>query len=103
MKTKPKKRYQTCNEIRDEIERYQQKALRFVQQAEALELSAKELAKSALHGEAAAYNRTQAAKARRSAQRIHDKRLPLLKQKLAEWNTELLPGVITDGDRSIPR
>jgi len=26
----------------------------------------------------------------------------MLKEKLAEFNTELLPGVIKDGDRSIP-
>jgi hypothetical protein len=43
-----------------------------------------------------------AKKRRIEARRIKDNQLDILKQKLSEFCTELLPGVITDGDRSIP-
>jgi L-lactate utilization protein LutB len=43
-----------------------------------------------------------AKKLRVKARQIKDNQLDMLKEKLAEFNTELLPGVIKDGDRSIP-
>ena len=45
----------------------------------------------------------EAKKLRTKARNIKDSRLDALKNKLAEFQTGLLPGVITDGDLSIPR
>lgn len=101
MKRKTRKRYLTANQIRDEIDKYKEKHRRFLEQAEGLELSADEFARTENGAEDAAYKREQAKKCRRSAQRIMEDRIPKLKQKLAEFATELLPGIITDGDRSI--
>lgn len=98
---KEKKRYLTANQIREDIDKYKAKALRLVQQAEGLELHAKELDKNPLAKETAAWNRSQALKARKAAHRIHESKLKQLKEKLAEWQTDLLPGVLDKLDRSV--
>ena len=97
---KPKRRFLTANEIRDEIDKYKAKALKFQQQADALEIASRELAKSGLLVEDAKYRNTQALRARRSASRILDKKLPKLKEKLAEFLTPNLPGSGIE-DRSV--
>lgn len=102
MKTKrTKKRYLTANQIRDEIDQFKQKALRSVQEAEGLELSARDMAAYPNMKEDMVWRLEQAKKARRRAQRINDIKLPKLKQKLAEWQTEIMPSIITDGDRRV--
>lgn len=102
MKTKIKKRFLTANQIRDEIDKYKEKAERLRQSAEAYELKAKELRKAGPSlEEDAKCAEEQAKKNWASIKRIKESRLPKLKEKLAEWSTELLPGVIADGDRSI--
>lgn len=101
MKTRQKKRYLTANQIRDDIDRYKKKALDLEVQATGMEQHAKRLSGTIRAVEECRWLEDQARKARRAANRIYKNRLPALKQKLAEWSTELLPGVITDGDRSI--
>jgi hypothetical protein len=100
-KTKAKKRFQTPNQIRDEIDKFKDKALRFVQQAEGLELAAKELVKSPVTYEDGVFKREQAKKCRASARRIHEVKLRQLKEKLAEMNTNLIPGILDPMDRSV--
>lgn len=98
----PKKRYRSAQDITREIDLYKQKLQRLLDRASSFDLQADELFKAGpgLH-EDATYHREQAKKMRRSAFRIEKIRLPFLSQKLAEFQTELLPGVITDGDMSI--
>lgn len=99
MKTKkPKRRYYTAHEIRKDIARYQEKALKLQREAEAEEKIAAALYKKGpLHAELTGFHAETAEKLRQSAARIYDKKLPRLKEKLAEFDTDLLPGLgITD-------
>lgn len=98
---KPKKRFLTANQIRDEIDAYKAKAIRLQQTAEALELASRELMKVPEMVEDAKFKMSQASKAHRASARIREVRLVKLKQKLSEFETQLLPGVIGDNDRSI--
>lgn len=101
---KQKKRYLTANQIRYDIERYQAKMKFLEKDAARLEAEANQLQRhnpSAYNRELSAFKLKQADKAHRAIARIHDKKLPYMKQKLAEWSTELLPGVIPDNDRSV--
>lgn len=98
---KPKKRYFTANQIRDEIDRYKTKAQKLMDSAAAYDLKADELYKINSWSEDASFAREQAKKLRRSAERINEKRLPYLSQKLAEFCTEVIPSIIPDGDRSV--
>lgn len=104
MKEKPKRkkrRYFTANEIRDAIDLYKVKAQKFSESADAYDLKADELFRTndPKLAEDAGFAREIAKKRRRSANRIKDKKLPYLAQKLAEWSTDLLPGM--GSDRSV--
>lgn len=102
MKVKrPKRRFLTANEIRDEIDRYRAKALKLMQSADALDIAARELMKVDTMVEDAKYKASQARKCRTSAARIIEKKLPRLKEKLSEFLTEPLKPIIPDGDRSV--
>lgn len=100
---KPRRRYYTANQIRDEIQRYKTKAQSLMDSAATLDVKADQLYKTndPTLAEDASFAREQAKKRRHSAQRIFEKRIPYLKQKLAEWQTDTLPGIIKNGDRSV--
>lgn len=94
MKKRTKKRYNTANDIRDDIERYLAKMKRFQEIAEGLEVRADLMMRTGDNMvENSAYCRKQADKARRSAARIQEVKLKRLKEKLSEWMTPPLPGV----------
>ena len=94
---KPKRRYETANEIRDEIDRQLAKARKFLETAEAYEQKAEMLRQDGGPWvEDAKFAMVLAGKARRSANRIKEKKLTVLKDKLAEWGTEPMKGVIPD-------
>lgn len=98
-KTKTKKRYESISQIYDEIDRYKLKARKFQDAANALDVKADMIARSEhadLNAELIGFTREQAAKHRRSAFRIENKKLIQLKQKLAEFQTQTLPGVVPD-------
>lgn len=97
---KKKKRYFTPNQIRDEIDRYIDKMRKCEDSAQAYEHKARQF-KEAGDWIQAEFDEKQAEIYRKKAKRIKDVRLVHLKQKLAEMNTELLPGVISDKDRSV--
>jgi hypothetical protein len=103
---KIKKRYRHAREINYAIDRYKLKAQKLRDSASALDMQADEMIKPQNSGrwnrEQITFNREQAKKKRQAAGRIEERTLSKLKEKLAEWQTDLLPGVITDGDRSIP-
>jgi hypothetical protein len=100
---KPKRRFETANQIRDEIDKYKAKANKLMDSAAAYDLKADELFKTGNLEVApdAEFARETAKKRRRSAARIMERRLPKLKDKLAEFATELLPGKVVE-DRSVP-
>lgn len=99
---KPKKRYHTANQIRDEIDRYKARMLKLEEQASQYDRKAKELIglNDPKLAEEIGFNRTRAKQVRHSIGRIADKRLHYLAQKLAEFTTEVLPHCGID-DRSI--
>lgn len=102
MKTKkPKARYFTANQIRDKIDQYKRRQRALMDSAAALEYRADLLIKHPLTAEDAVFAREQAKKKRRASARIEDKSLVKLKEKLAEFNTETIPGIIPGGDRSV--
>jgi hypothetical protein len=99
-----KPRFFTANDIRAEIDRYQQKSNGLLEHAASLDRKADELNKAGPRfDEDAAFAREEAKKNRRSAARIQEKKLPHLKDKLSEWMTPLLKEIIPDGDRSIQK
>lgn len=101
---KPPKRYETANQIRDEIDACKERVRHKLAAAEAYDIEASNLFKAGHpYEEDAAFKREQGKVLRRQAHRIETKRIPKLSEKLAEFNTELLPGVIPDGDRSVTR
>lgn len=100
MKKRTQKRYLTANQIRDEIQRWKDKESFLLLRADTLELSARELYGISEMVEDAKFKQSEAAKCRRSASRIADKKLPALKAKLAEFLTPQIPG-LDNGDRSI--
>ena len=81
------KRYKSANQIRDSIDEAKKKFDHLLELASVQEGLGHDM---------------EAKKLRISARRIKDNKLDVLKEKLAEFCTDLLPGVITDGDRSIP-
>lgn len=88
-----KKRYETANQIRDDIDRWKAKAQKLMDSAAALDIVADALFRSGPKwAEHAAFKREQAKKKRRSAGRIMDRKLVHLKDKLSEFMTEPLPG-----------
>ena len=100
-KTQPR-RYNTANDIRAAIDRYKVKAQRLRESAAALDVRADEFIRAGPdHAEDVKWNRSQAQKKRKSADRIEERQLRKLKGKLAEWSTSQLPG-IDNGDPSIP-
>lgn len=102
MKTKkPKKRFETANQIRDEIDRQLAKRDRLIAEAEKVEDDARFFASlGPQHIEQQKYLEVQAKKLRASANRILDTKLVHLKHKLSEWMTDPLPHVGIN-DRSI--
>lgn len=97
-----KKRYNTANDIRAAIDFYRVKAQKLKDSAAAMDIRAEEFQKA---GPAFKFDidycRGQADKKRKSANRIEEKQMVKLKNKLSEWMTPQLPGV-DNGDRSIP-
>ena len=98
-----KKRYKTANEIRDAIDLYRVKAQKLKDSAAALDMKADEFKLAGPEYKVDVdYHRSQADKKRKAANRIEDRQLAKLKNKLSEWMTEPFKEIITDGDRSIP-
>ena len=83
-----RKRFNTANEIRDAIDAAKKKFNHLLDLAESAEALGKTI---------------EARNNRIKARQIKDNQLDILKNKLAEFCTDLLPGVCPDGDRSIPR
>ena len=81
------KRYNTSQQIVREIDKAKEQFSKLIDQALVQENMGRE---------------SEAKSLRVKARQIKDNRLDMLKAKLAEFQTDLLPGVITDGDRSIP-
>lgn len=100
---KPRKRYETANQIRDDIARYKIKAEKLRQTAFDLDVEADRLSRTEYaenNRGLIGFKRSQADKCRRSADRIETKKMTLLKQKMAEFMTDPLPGL---AGRDIPR
>lgn len=107
MNKKTARRYYTCNEIRDDIDKYKAKARKLLESADALEIKARQIISSSGHNaqwvkERSGFNLSQADRKRRSARRIEEKTLVFLKNKLSEWMTPVMPGMPNENDRSIP-
>lgn len=94
-----KKRYEHENQIRADIDRFKAKAQKLRDAASALDMRADLLVKNngagGFFGEIS-FARSQAEKKRKSAGRIETDRLVKLKQKLAEFQTEPIPGILPD-------
>lgn len=104
MSKKPKKRYETISQINDEIDRYKAKAKKLQERACALDIKADTIARSEnaeLNAELIGFTREQARKLRRTVFNIENKKMAELKEKLAEFQTQIFPGIIED--RSIQR
>lgn len=98
---RPKKRFFTLQHILDEIDRYKQKRIRLMEQAMKIDCDADALkVQGPRYAEDLAYKRIQAKKLRESAMNILNKKIPYLKEKMAEFQTPQLPGV-DNGDKSI--
>lgn len=96
---KPKKRYEHISQINDEIDRYRRKAKKLQEKAEALDIKADTIARSTgaeLNAELIGFTRLHAAKLRRSVFNIENKKMVALKQKLAEFQTQIMPGIVAD-------
>lgn len=103
-------RFTSSKQIETEIDKYLNKALRHLDRAEELEraelskLKKSELSRYAsekialIHG--ASEDHALSIKMRRAATRIYEKRLPILKNKLSEFNTEPMI-VVTGSDTSV--
>lgn len=98
MKKRTRRRYETANQIRDDIDRFKAKQKRHMERAAALDLTADEWIKYGGNQspEDISWNREQAKKCRRSAQRIETVKLVKLKQKLAEFQTATMTGIVSD-------
>ena len=98
-----KQRYNTANDIRAAIDRYKAKAQKLKDSAAALDMVADQFLKvdPARFKNDIDYHRDAADKKRKTANRIEDRQLTKLKNKLSEYMTPQLPGV-DNGDRSIP-
>ena len=99
MKSRTKKRYISISQINDEIDRYKAKARKLRDSADAYDIQADRIAQSdhaELNVELIGFNRIKASKLRRSAFNIENKKMVDLKQKLAEFTTDPLPGIIDD-------
>lgn len=101
-KNRNKKRYNTANEIRDDIDKFKLKQQKLMDSAAALDAKADSLFKTgdAALAEDAVFAREQAKKKRASALRIERRKLVQLKNKMAEFLTPTLPGSGIE-DRSI--
>jgi len=98
-----KARYNTSNDIRDRIDLYKDKMQKLLNSAAALDMKAAEFFKAGpTFREDAIWHQEEAKKKRKQAGRIRDNTLGTLKSKMAEFQTEIMPDIITDGDRSIP-
>lgn len=89
-----KRRYHNETEIQRDIDKWKAKAQKFMDSAAALDLKADSLfltGRSELVPDAQ-FAREEAKKRRKSAFRIQNRKLVLLKEKLAEFLTEPLPG-----------
>jgi|ERR1035437_1556142 hypothetical protein len=95
------KRYQNESQILKDVEKARKDLSRHLSTADNYDLVANhQFLAGPEHVENAGFNREQAKKCRRKAYRIENNRLPFLKQKLAEFQTPMLPA-IDDGDPSI--
>ena len=102
MKKRTKRRFNSTNQIRDEIDRWKAKAGAYNASADMLEIKAADLYKQGPEWtEEANYAKEMAKKKRASAGRIESRKLVKLKEKMAEFNTNLLPGIIADNERSV--
>lgn len=97
-----KKRYRNANDIRDKIDWYKTRMQKHNDAAHALEMKARMLAQQGRPDMAGDihYALSEALRYRKAAARIQEKRLPNLKQKLAEIMTPQLPALETE-DKSI--
>ena len=96
-----KKRFNTAQAITREIDLYKDKAAKFLGRAEALDQEARGYIESGRNLQLAEDRQLEAKRYRKKVYNIEVHRLPFLARKLAAFQTELLPGVITDGDRSV--
>ena len=94
MKTRTRKRYYTANQIRDDIDKWKAKAQKLRDAGAALDRKADMLfaCGDVLLRADANYARETAEKRRASAGRIETRKLVKLKEKLAEFLTDPLPG-----------
>lgn len=99
---KPKRRFNTANEIIDAIDLARQKSHDLIAKAESMEIKAKQLRRNGEEFEEdARYAEIQARKLRTKAFRLRSVKLVQLKDKLSEWMTPQLPA-IDNHDPSIP-
>lgn len=99
MSKKPKKRFESISQIHDEIDRYKRKAKKLQDTADALDIKADALARSEnaeLNAELIGFTRAQARKHRTTVFNIENKKMAKLKEKLAEFQTAIIPGVVPD-------
>lgn len=99
MRKRTKKRFESISQINDEIDRYKRKAKKLQEAADALDIKADTIARSEnaeLNVELIAFTRLQASRHRRSVFNIENKKMAELKGKLAEFQTQILPGVVPD-------
>ena len=94
---RPKKRFNSREEILAEIDRYKIKFQRHMDRAQAFDVAADEyIICGTSDPEQIGYNREQAKKCRKSAYNIENNKLVKLKQKLAEFDTTTMNGIIND-------
>lgn len=101
MSKRPKKRFFTAQHILDEIEKYKQKRIKYLERAIELDCEADAMRKRGpRYLEDLNYKRLQAKKLRQQAMTILEVKIPKLGQKLAEFQTPMLPA-LDDGNKSI--
>lgn len=94
---KPKRRYYTPQEITRDIDKAKERLRHHLAVADALDVEADMLYKAGpKFSVEASMKRNEAEKNRKSAYRLENKRIPFLSQKLAEFQTIPLSGVIPD-------
>jgi len=89
---KPKRRYYTANQIRDDIDKWKAKAQKLKDAGHALDKKAEMLFATGENNTLGEFTRDQADRKRASAARIEERKLVRLKEKLSEFMTDPLVG-----------
>lgn len=94
---RPKKRFNSREEILAEIDRWKAKAQRLMERAASFDLTADEFAKyGSDNPNDIPWHREKAKACRKSVYRIEKDRLSRLKQKLSEFETKPMKGIVDD-------